>query len=135
MKIVTLNFKGYFFDETSKTNFPGHEGIYCVYRGTLSEDKKSCSLKELLYIGESDNLKNRIISHEKWEEWKLQLNKGESLFFSYALTDSYREEIEKVLIYHKKPRCNTKNIQSYNVTSLQIEITGQHKDLDDTYEA
>jgi hypothetical protein len=71
-------------------------GIYLVYSGIqkFEESQEKCLLQEILYIGESNNLAERFelksksypqqgLKHEKYSEWKRQLNINELLYFSF----------------------------------------------------
>lgn len=134
MATITLDFEGYYLDEDSKVYFPEKQGIYCVYKAIHNKEKDTVSLKELIYIGESENLNERITSHEKWDNWKKKLEKNHCLVLTYATTTSNRERAEKVLIYNHEPICNEKNTESHNVTNLIIKTKGKNSHLEDEYE-
>ena len=83
MDTINLEFEGY-WREVNKGGVPAKSGIYCVYRATYNQSAGTVSLKELIYIGESENAKDRIQGLEKEREWKKHLKYGEILCFSFA---------------------------------------------------
>ena len=112
MKQVTLNFVGY-WREGNEGYIPQEAGIYCVYSCTRKvRDKKSfLRIKRLLYIGESQNVNERIANHEHYLDWEEKLNDGEILCFSFAEVEneSDRKAAEAGLIYTEKPAVNALN--------------------------
>lgn len=135
MAIITLDFEGYYLHDRAKNAFPEKQGIYCVYKGVYNKEEDTVSLKELIYIGESQNLKERITSHEKWTNWKNKLTTNQCLALTYATTTSNRENVEKVLIYEHQPICNELNKEAHNVTQLIINTKGKNAKLKSEYKA
>ena len=117
-----LDFKGYYsVDDWEKPEKPG---IYCIYRAN-SDDKPL----ELLYIGESENIKERLSGHEHYDDWEDELLPDENLVFSYAVVDGSakkRQRIEAALIFKHKPVCNTQNVDSFGYETTTIKISGKN---------
>lgn len=118
MKTISLKFNGYYENNLTDKNCKNCSGIYLVYRGI--DKGKTCSIKKLIYIGESEDISKRISEHNKWDEWKKQLQNGEKLYFCYAkANEEDRQRAEAALIYKYKPVCNK-------------EFTGKFDDFADT---
>ena len=83
-KSYTLNFDGY-WRAPNVSGLPASSGIYCVYACTHNVQKKTVSIRKLLYIGEAANMKERVPGHERWQDWEHELLRGEELCFSAAL--------------------------------------------------
>ena len=111
-----LNFVGYW--TISSVGPAYHSGIYCVCVGSLP----NCSV---IYIGESENIADRISTHEKMREW-LRVANGNSLNFTPA-SISYsggRERAEAAMINHYKPICNVEYVNSFPFPITTIVTTG-----------
>jgi len=63
-KTIKIDFDGYWRDE-NKGSIPAQSGVYCVYECTRNVKEKNITIHKLIYIGESDDVKNRISGHEK----------------------------------------------------------------------
>ena len=83
MKRIELNFRGYWM-EVNKNGIPDASGIYCVYACTYNAITDKVSIRELIYVGESDNIWNRISNHERLADWKKRLRSNETLCYSFA---------------------------------------------------
>ena len=66
MNTIQLNFEGY-WREKNKNGIPQYIGIYVVYRCIYKEVSDSVTLKEIIYIGQSNNIRERITNHDKIE--------------------------------------------------------------------
>lgn len=82
---------------------PPKQGIYIIMR---KSDNK------YLYIGESENLANRVNEyHEKYECWKNHVESENDLYVYYHVLpddadERLRKNIENVLIMNYNPICN-----------------------------
>ena len=56
---------GYFLNSA---NLLKGSGVYCVYRCTHDSVNSKVSIKELIYIGESEDVSKRVSGHEKLAE-------------------------------------------------------------------
>ncbi|MDH6354603.1 excinuclease UvrABC nuclease subunit [Dysgonomonas sp. PH5-45] len=123
-----LEFKG-FTREAIKNTLPSESGLYFVYRGTRNkgnDGKYTCSLKELLYIGQAEDVNDRVNgTHEHYNDWCSYLKTGEMLYYSMCPVDScFLDEIEAACIYHAQPTVNIKGKDSYNHEPLRIKSSG-----------
>ena len=83
MKTISLKFDGY-WREAKKDHIPKVSGIYCVYACSHNPDKKTVSIRELIYVGESLDVHERLASHERVRDWEKRLRYGERLCYSGA---------------------------------------------------
>lgn len=128
-RIYNLDFRG-FTREGKKNTLPDYSGLYFVYRGVRHKGKDNtytCSLKELLYIGQAENINKRINGeHEHFEDWCSYLDEGEMLYYSTCPVPQYQlDEVEAACIYHAQPPVNTQNKDSYNYNPVKIKTSGR----------
>ncbi|EAY56139.1 MAG: protein of unknown function [Leptospirillum rubarum] len=125
-----LKFDGY-WRTPNISAIPGKPGIYCVYACTHNAQEKKVSIRKLLYIGESENVKDRVSGHELKEKWERQLSKGEVLCFNMAeiAPESARQRAEAAVIYHHKPPCNEEYRDSFPYDRTTITISGEKAEL------
>ena len=100
-KNISLVFSGYWRD-SRKDKLPKESGIYLVYAGT-PKPNSIVDLRQLLYIGESSNVHDRIAEHNRYEDWKKSLKEGELLY--YVAASASKEErtlAEAALIFRYK---------------------------------
>lgn len=106
MKEFSLDFDGSILDENSEY-LPSYRGVYLVYRGNLILNGTKLKCSEIIYIGQAENIRNRLQNHEKKNLFFSRLENGESLFYSYAhVNASDLNRIEAALIYKHKPVLN-----------------------------
>jgi len=124
-KIISLNFDGY-WREVNKGGIPEKSGIYLVYVGRYNELTDKVILDKLIYIGEAEDVRNRITYHEKWPDWRRYVPKGSEICFSFAgVTNPDRERAEAALIYYHKPPCNDEYINAFPFEDTTVESTGR----------
>lgn len=125
-KTITLNFDGY-WREVNKAGIPAKSGVYAVYVCKYNPSEKTVTLKKLIYIGEAEDVNDRIEHHEKWEEWREEVPEGSEICFSFAgVTSPDRERAECALIYHHKPDCNDECKDSFPYEDTTVVSTGKH---------
>lgn len=62
-----------YWREPNKGSIPAKSGVYCVYSCVHNANEKTISIKKLIYIGESEDVNDRISDHEKLPDWKKHL--------------------------------------------------------------
>ena len=62
VKTYNVTFKGYRM-ESDAEGLPEYSGIYIAYRCVYNKVANKVSLKELIYIGQAENIRRRILSH------------------------------------------------------------------------
>ena len=129
MEEIELKFNGYYRD-VNRHIVSNKSGVYLVYRCVYNKDKKpkpTVTLKELIYIGESETIRDRIgEEHESRKCWEGKLKTGEVLCFSFApAIEKDRKRAEAALVYKKKPVCNDQGKDSFNYDKTIIKSTGR----------
>lgn len=126
MKTISLNFDGYWSDDY-KSSIPNSSGIYCVYSCFCNPSERTVDLHRVLYIGESENVQERLQNHEKFPKWCNYLKNGESICYSFApINSNDRERAEAALIYKIKPPCNTEHSKQFAYLTTEMIVTGKN---------
>jgi len=124
-KTISLEFEGY-YREINKGGIPAKSGIYLVYVCRYNGTEGTVTLDKLIYIGEAENVNERVDNHGKWPEWRQYAPRGSQICFSFAgVTNPDRERAEAALIYHHKPPCNNEYTDSFPFEDKTVKSTGQ----------
>ena len=80
---------------------PRYPGVYIVFAKVWFGEP------QVLYIGESDNIANRMAGHDRREDWEREA-RGWVLFFVAVPIESTneRKRFERMMIHHFRPPCN-----------------------------
>lgn len=125
MKKINLTFDGY-WREIKKNGIPIKSGIYCVYSCTYNSTENTVSINKLLYIGESENVHDRIANHDRLEDWKNELCANETLCYSFApINGDYRIRAEAALIFKHKPPMNEEYVNNFPYNDTEILLSGK----------
>jgi excinuclease UvrABC nuclease subunit len=120
-----IEFDGY-WRESKKSGIPSKSGIYCVYACAYDSEKNTVSIKRLIYIGESADVKDRIANHEKTSAWEKHLKSGEELCFSFGgVATTSRVRCEAAMVYKHKPPVNTEYVDSFPFDQTTISLSGE----------
>ena len=126
MKTIHLNFDGYWL-EAGAHNVPVGSGVYCVYACTYNVATDCVAIRDLLYVGESCDVRGRLVNHERLSGWKRQLRSGEVLCYSVAkVAPSDRLNAEAALIHRHKPPCNTEYITRFPFGVTMMHTSGMN---------
>ena len=136
MKTIKLEFKGY-RREINKASLEDRAGIYCVYAGTYDPKTDSVTPQQLLYIGETTSIQERIggDDHEHLEDWKNALDFGQILMYTRAFVSDEDDRIraEAALIYHCQPPINDSGKDGFHHLDTEMLITGKHDFIDSNF--
>jgi hypothetical protein len=125
MNNYTVVFQGYWRDE-NKDGIPSTSGVYIVYRGRYNNASNTIGLIEIIYIGQSDNVHDRIMNHEKRNLFEEKLLEGEELVYSFApVKKDDLDTVEQSMIFAQKPVLNEKNKDSYQQDGASFKIEGE----------
>lgn len=132
-KEFSLKFDGYWRD-VNKAGIPKESGIYCVYECTYNppkeEKKSSVTIHKLIYIGEADDVRDRIVKHEKREKWMEHVRSGNTLCYSFgSFPKTDRDRVEAAMIFHHKPPENTEYKDSFPFDRKTINLEGDIAEL------
>lgn len=98
-KTFNLHFAGSISDD-KKSQLPTYSGIYLVYRGVYNINEHNFTCKEIIYIGQADNINDRHKNHEKHEAFLGTCCKGEIVFYSYVNVEQYYlDRVENALVF------------------------------------
>ena len=121
----SIDFDGY-WREKNKGGIPKESGIYCVYSCVHNESEKNISIKKLIYIGESENVNERIDGHEKLPDWKKHLKSGEELCYNFGgVSSSSRVRCEAAMIFKHKPPENTEYVNTFPFDQTTMKLSGK----------
>jgi hypothetical protein len=154
METIRVDFKGYYAEEDIQEELKRYQcsGIYLVYSGSINRNEKTCYPKDLLYIGESENIAKRLaikslrepelgLEHESYEEWRHYLEYGDDcLLFSFAkVAEDKRKQIEAAIRYYHynicdlEIFCTNQDIVSFDYPGIQIRINGNSAYLSNNF--
>ena len=120
-KTYNLNFIGYKWEK----DLPNEAGIYLTYTVKYNNFEQKYYLDKLVYIGESEDIKERQAEHFADGDYP----RGAKLAYAYALLsgdENHRKRCEAALIFKVKPEWNTANKQSFNYDTTTVRSTGEH---------
>ena len=124
-KTIDVTFDGYWRD-ANKGGIPAQSGVYCVYECTYNAATKTVDLRTLIYIGEADNVQDRIANHERYNDWLSHVRAGNELCFSFGGVDAaIRDRAEAALILKHKPPENTEYVDSFPFDKTTMQLTGK----------
>lgn len=124
-KTISIKFKGYWRDK-GKSGVPAQSGVYCVYECKYNKNNDSVSLLKLIYIGEADNVRERIANHEKYQDWLKHVRFGNELCFSFGpVLSTDRERAEAAMIFKHKPPENEEYKYSFPFDQTTISLSGE----------
>ena len=112
MNAFDLVFDGYYL---SSYNFPEKSGIYCVY---ISDGK---NVTKLAYIGQAENLKNRIQQHAS-SDYPSDRNYAYSFV---TLPKKDLDQVEAALIFRFHPQDNKTLKDKYTHSTVELTISGK----------
>lgn len=128
-KTFNIEFDGY-WREQNIGGVPEESGVYCVYECTYNSSEKTVTIRRLIYIGEADNVRNRITNHEKKNDWMRYVRSGNVLCFSFApVLTADRSRVEAALIFKHKPPVNEEYKNSFPFDRTTISISGKTAEL------
>ena len=125
-KSYTLDYQGFWREEKS-TGIPSESGVYSVY--SCVKTTSGVSIKKLIYIGESGDVRKRIASHGKRVDWIKHLKQGEQLCFTFAPIAGDRERVEAALINSHQPPENTEYKNAFPFDATTVSTGGKNRFL------
>jgi hypothetical protein len=132
-KSYYLDFTGYWL-EKNIGGIPKASGVYCVYACTYNAETDKVSIRLLVYIGEAQDVNDRIANHEKWPDWRKHRQQGEELCFNFAPAEpSERPRVEAALIFRHKPPENSEHKDSFPFGETTISTTGRNSLVDSKF--
>ena len=125
MQTYTIQFEGYWL-EKNKAGIPAKSGVYMVYRSKYDVTSDKVALLEIVYIGQSSDVKSRIATHDRLPDFKETLNQGETLSYAFApVLSQDLDLIENALIIAQKPRLNNQIQSSIDFRDKLFQVSGR----------
>ena len=125
MRIYSILFEGYWL-ERNKEDVPARSGVYLVYRGKYNQEKNKVDLNEIIYIGQSVNMRQRIVNHDHIRLFESSLENGETLCYSCAaIDDADLDIVENALIIAQKPRLNETKQSNLDYSEKRFQVSGR----------
>lgn len=123
MKTFNLHFDGSWSDSI-REELPEYSGVYLVYRGLL--DRGSFLCREIIYIGQAENICARHKKHEKRGQFLAELRPSEVLFYSCApVAKADLDRVENALVYGIHPKLNDKLTETFPYDTTTVVSDGQ----------
>ena len=124
-QVYSIEFAGYWPD-WRKDLLPARSGIYCVYECTHNQRKNTIVARQLIYIGEADDVRSRVSNHEKYEDWKRRVRPGNDIFYSVAFVEGAEQaRCEAALIFAHQPPENTAYRTAFPFDRTTIKLSGK----------
>lgn len=129
-KTISVEFDGYWRDE-NKGELPAKSGVYCVYECIHNVKGKNITIHKLIYIGESENVTNRVANHEKYGDWLKHVKKENELCFSFGVVvgstgrDPYKDRAEAAMIFKHKPSENKEYKKLFPFDKTTMSLSGE----------
>lgn len=120
-----LTINGYYRDNV-RGFFPEVQAIYFVYRGAYKPSTRWAVLKEIIFVGDSDNLREDVNDDTRRMDFLERCQYGECLFYSYSVFKGKKEDRHRVvaaLVTELQPPLNKDTLFRYPET--EVLITGE----------
>ena len=125
MRTYRIQFEGYWL-ERNKRDVPARSGVYMVYRGKYNQVKNIVDLYEIIYIGQSVDMRERIVNHDHIQAFNATLEAGETLCYSCAAVEEKDLDIvENALIIAQKPRLNGTRQSNLDYSEKRFQVSGR----------
>lgn len=104
-----------------------------VYICTYDSISSKVTLKEIIYIGQAEDLCDRLNNHEKYPLFQKACKIGEEICYAYAnISMDDLDIVENALVFAQKPRLNSDLVESFNHESAGFLVEGKCALLDYT---
>ena len=121
---ISIEFFGYWRDER-KAALPEQSGVFCVYECTSNATENTVTIHKLIYIGEADNVKSRVINHEKYADWLKYVRAGNQLCFSFGGAEAMdRARAVAAMIVVHKPLANVEYVDAFPFDWITVFLSG-----------
>lgn len=121
----SLHIEGY-WREIHKNGLPAFPGIFFVFETKYNILNGTVSVLKIIYIGEDNNIKERVANHPLYAKWKSYVNEGNELSFCAARADAAnRTRIKAAFIFNRKPIANPDYKDSFPFDDTTILVAGR----------
>jgi len=132
-KTFNVSFEGY-WREKNISGIPAKSGVYCVYECTYDSKSATVTIRQLIYIGEASDVRERVKNHEKKPKWKRYVSSGNELCYNFGHVESaYRDRVEAAFIFKHKPPENTEYVDKFPFDTTTIKASGRTAKLNTNF--
>ena len=104
-----------------------------VYRCIYDSTSDKVTLNEIIYIGQAEDLNERLNNHDKYSRFQNACESGEEICYAYAnVSMDDLDIVENALVFAQKPSLNSDLVDSYNHESAAFLVEGKCKLLEYT---
>ena len=111
----------------SEEKLPEESGIYIVYKCAPGKKEGTVKLREILYIGQAENIKERHVpQHERFVDFMRECDLDENICYAWILVD--RENLDRVengLIYMQQPKLCDRGRQTFDYPETEFILKGK----------
>ena len=124
MQSFNIKIEGFWRDER-KRGIPSYSGVFFVYECKYDRAPGTISLLLIIYVGEAENINERIADHPRYQEWKSFLREGNELCFSAAnVPVAHRTQVKAAFIHRFQPIANKDYKDEFRFEDTTIQATG-----------
>jgi hypothetical protein len=99
--------------------------IACTKVHTIP-NKEGVAIRRLIYIGESNDVKESVSHYKNWDRWRRYVGSGNDLCFSIVSVEStFRKRVKAALVFHHKPPLNEEFKESFPFDKTTISARGK----------
>ena len=134
MKKFEVTIEPGYIREKYKIGLPAIAGIYVVYKCDYNPQSDTIDIKEILYIGETQNIherhngtKEEPTVHEHLEDFRREAKGDEHICYGvipFKGSAYEREWLEASLIHFQQPDINTDHKDHYGYPAAEVKIYG-----------
>lgn len=122
---ISLTFNGY-WKWRDLSFVPNEAGIYVVYDGAWKRATNGLALNRILFIGEAERARDRLMRHERWSDWRRSVRGGGDLYFAFAPAElPTRLRAEAALIYEHQPLLNIEHKLEFPFHDTTMIVDGR----------
>jgi len=122
---IIVHINGYWREEDTSIILT-HPGVFFVYESKYNPDENTVDLLNLIYIGEAQNIRERIRTHEKFSLWKNFIKPDNELCFATGNVEEYfRERAKTAYIFGNNPIANNGRFTQFPFDTTTLISTGK----------
>jgi len=130
---IIIDINGYWREEDLSIILT-HPGVFFVYESKFDPDEHTVDLLSLIYIGEAQNIRERIRTHEKLNLWKNLIRPDSELCFATGNVEEYfRERVKTAYVFGNNPVANYGHSIQFPFDTTTLISTGKTALLKPTF--
>ncbi len=122
---IIIDINGYWREEDLSIIL-SHPGVFFVYESKFDPDELTVDLLSLIYIGEAQNIRERIRTHEKLNLWKTLIQPDSELCFATGDVEEYfLERVKTAYVFGNNPVANYGHVTQFPFDTTTLISTGK----------